>query len=331
MKFLSALTTALLSTAALAKNIVLTNDDGWASTEIRATYRELTNAGHNVYLVAPLEQRSGFGGTFTFSYTDKLLHDDQFHFKKEGDAAWGHEENDDHIWYFNATPAACVGFAFDYLLPTHFADVKIDLVVSGVNQGLNLDIPMFTISGTIGATYNAVYRGYSAVAFSGSTSNNSFYQDSLNDDSNAPANIYAKKVVEITSKLFESQGDNERVLPLGTGLNVNFPKVTTLVKEGSEECSDPQFVFSRLTGEHVAIPGLKLNETSGVFEFSNLKNGSIATGVKYNGIFDLPSENSVTENGCWTSVSAFSVDYSAPEQEANEAKALLGDLLVQRS
>ncbi|ODQ60130.1 hypothetical protein WICANDRAFT_78747 [Wickerhamomyces anomalus NRRL Y-366-8] len=328
MKLSSILTalTTVVSTA-LAKNIVLTNDDGWASTEIRATYRSLTQAGHNVYLVAPLEQRSGFGGQFVFSFTNTLLHDDQFHFKKAGDPAWGHEPNDDHIWYFNATPAACVGFAFDYLLPTYFSNVSIDLIVSGVNQGLNLDDSMFTISGTIGATYNAIYRGHSAIAFSGSTSNNSFYKDSLNEDPNDPANIYASKVVELTSKVFESQGENERALPLGVGLNVNFPKVTTLTKDNS--CSNPPFVFSRLTGKDVAISALKFNETTGLFEYSSIKHGTDATATRYNGILSLPNENSVINTGCYTPVSAFSIDYTAPIEQSNEVHGLISDLLVE--
>lgn len=328
MKFSTILTTlTAFATTALGKNIVLTNDDGWASTEIRATYRALTQAGHNVYLVAPVEQRSGFGGQFVFSYTNTLLHDDQFHFKKAGDPAWGHEENDDHIWYFNATPAACVGFAFDYLLPTYFSNVSIDLVVSGVNQGLNLDDSMFTISGTIGATYNAVYRGHSAIAFSGSTSNNSFYQDSLTEDSNDPANIYASKVVELTSKIFESQGENERALPVGVGLNVNFPKVTTLTKDNS--CSNPPFVFSRVTGQGVAIAALKYNESSNLFQSSSISQGTVATDTKYNGILSLPNENTVIKTGCYTPISAFSVDYTAPIQQSDEVHGLISDLLVE--
>jgi len=319
-------TLAGLAASALAKNIVLTNDDGWASTEIRSTYRALSQAGHNVYLVAPVEQRSGFGGQFVFPYTNTLLHDDQFHYKKAGDPAWGHEENDDHIWYFNATPAACVGFAFDYLLPTYFSNVSIDLVVSGVNQGLNLDDSMFTISGTIGATYNAVYRGHSAIAFSGSTKNNSFFKDSLNDDPNDPINIYSSKVVELTSKIFESQGDNERALPAGIGMNVNFPKVTSLTKDNS--CSDPKFVFSRLTGKDIAIAALKYNETTGIFDSSSIKKGTIGTSTRYNGILSLPNENLVIETGCYTPVSAFSVDYTAPIQQENEVHGLIHDLLV---
>lgn len=35
------------------KTILLTNDDGWASTNIRATYSALKDAGYDVLLVPP--------------------------------------------------------------------------------------------------------------------------------------------------------------------------------------------------------------------------------------------------------------------------------------
>jgi 5'-nucleotidase len=323
MKFSSLLSLASI-TLASAKNILLTNDDGWAATPIRATYNALTKQGHNVILVAPVEQRSGFGGTFTFPSDNVLAHDDQFHFKKEGDPAWGHDELDDHIWYFNATPAACVAFAFDYLLPNYFADLPIDLVVSGPNEGQNLDIPMFTVSGTIGATYNAVYRGHPAIAFSGANGNNSFYQDTLNDDPQDVQNIYAAKIVELVETIFTSAGDNARVLPLSVGLNVNFPPVST---DSKIDCYDPQYVFSRLTGEKVQIPALAYNSTSNTFAWS-YKDGSDATGNGLNGDVTLPSEDLVVTSGCFSAVSAFSVDYSAPLLQQAEVKGLISGLLV---
>lgn len=62
-----------LAQVILAKNILLTNDDSWVSTNIRATYRELTQAGHNVVLVAPVSQRSGFGGKFDVPSGNKRM------------------------------------------------------------------------------------------------------------------------------------------------------------------------------------------------------------------------------------------------------------------
>lgn len=315
----------LLSSIALAaaQNILLTNDDGWASTGIRAAYRSLTDAGYNVILVAPVEQRSGYGGTFMYSYTNTLLHDDQFHYKLQGDDAWGSEEDDDHIWYFNATPAACVSFAFDYLIPNYFADLDIDLVVAGPNQGLNEDDTMYTLSGTVGATYNAVYRGYPAVAFSGSQTNNSFFKDSLNNDTNDPQNIYASKMVELVDTLFDNQGDNAALLPLSVGLNVNMPKVST---QSSTNCTDPKFVFSRLTGQDVLIPGLAYNSTSNLFAWE-YKNGTAATANGLHGDVTLPSEDTVLASGCYSSLSAFSIDYTAPTLEQQKVKVLVSDLL----
>jgi 5'-nucleotidase len=319
---LSSLLTLACATSASAKNILLTNDDGWLSTGIRATYRELTKAGHNVYLVAPSEQRSGYGGTFMYTYANTLFHDDQFHYKKAGDPAWGHESFDDHIWYFNATPAACVAFAFDYLLPNYFANASIDLVVSGPNQGWNAD-DFYTLSGTVGASYNAVYRGYPAVAFSGANTNNSFYKDSLNDKPTDVQNIYASKVVELVDTLFASQGENKRTLPLGVGMNVNFPYVSTDSKTG---CMNPGYTFARLTGTDAVTAGLKYNSTSNLFGWAQLAAPGVA--VTYNGDSSLPSEDLVLERNCLSSVSAFSVDYTAPTVPQAQVKGLIKDLLV---
>ena len=56
------LTVALpLIAAANAANIVLTNDDGWAETNIRTTFKTLSAAGHNVILSGPAENQSGRG------------------------------------------------------------------------------------------------------------------------------------------------------------------------------------------------------------------------------------------------------------------------------
>ena len=43
------------------KNIVLSNDDGWAEINIRSFYNALTQAGDSVVLSAPAENESGTG------------------------------------------------------------------------------------------------------------------------------------------------------------------------------------------------------------------------------------------------------------------------------
>jgi len=43
-------------------NILLGNDDGFGSAQIRETYRLLKKAGHDVVMVAPVDNESGMGG-----------------------------------------------------------------------------------------------------------------------------------------------------------------------------------------------------------------------------------------------------------------------------
>ncbi|ODQ79044.1 hypothetical protein BABINDRAFT_162116 [Babjeviella inositovora NRRL Y-12698] len=315
--FLAALATLVIPV--LSKNILLTNDDSFIATNIRATYYALKDAGHDVLMVAPVSQRSGWGGKFDIPYTTTLQTNGEFGYVKAGSPSWGHELDDNHIWYFNGTPASSVAFGLDYVLPTYFENTTIDLVVSGPNEGTNLSPALFTLSGTMGATYNAVYRGIPAVAFSGSNSNNSFYGDFLNDDPKNPSNIYAAKVVEFVDNLFTTQGDNSRVLPVSVGINVNFPPVG----DQAQNCDDPNWVLSRLTGSDAYGFKLVLNQTTGLFQTVPTKFIGLANAV--NGDVTLPGENTVV-NGCSSSVSVFSVDYDAPVALLNEVKPLFGDL-----
>lgn len=295
------------------KTILLTNDDGWAALNIRAAYRELKAAGYQVILSAPASQRSGWSGRFVIP--DKTLDEDgEFEYVKKGDPAWGHEDDDENIWYFGGTPASSVAFGLEYLVPKYFNDTTVDLIVSGPNEGTNLSPGMYTISGTIGATYNSVYRGVPGIAFSGSNGNNSFFKDfegRENDDTLA-ANIYAKKVVEIVDTLFEGAKNNKGLLPVTTGLNVNFPKVG----EDADDCTDPKWVYTRLSGPKSTASDLKWDEDSESFKYNSGEFDSLAE--KVFGNLYLYSEAEVLAKGeCETSVSAFSIDYDASLEQSN--------------
>lgn len=321
MKFLTLLSCA---TIAVAKNILLTNDDGWAATNIRATYYALKNAGHDVLLVAPVSQRSGWSGKFDVPYTSTLLTNGEFDYKVAGDPIFGHEADDDHIWYFNGTPASSMSLGIDYIIPKYFPELNnsIDLVVAGPNEGTNQG-GFFSISGTIGATYNSVYRGLPAIAFSGSNGNNSFFKDSLDDDPQNPSNIYANLTVEIVNQLFAAQGDNERALPLGVGLNVNYPPVGNIADNG---CVTPDLVYSRLSGLDSPAMKVKVNETTGIPLTVEVDTAALAACL--NGICDLPSESEVITRACAASISAFSVDYDANAQLQTGVRDLLAPIII---
>jgi 5'-nucleotidase len=65
MKSIAALLSCLALTAVSIQahlNVVLTNDDGFGSANIRAVYNELKKQNHNVLIVGPADQQSGKGG-----------------------------------------------------------------------------------------------------------------------------------------------------------------------------------------------------------------------------------------------------------------------------
>ncbi|VVT50233.1 uncharacterized protein SAPINGB_P002667 [Magnusiomyces paraingens] len=333
MKFSTVLKAGALSAIQLAAalNIILTNDDAYTSSNIRATYQALKDEGHNVFIVAPAENQSGKGGTFSFSSSPKLQKSSEFGDLPAGSPAWGYEESDNHVWYFNGTPAASVAFGLDYVIPNYFSNINIDLVVSGPNEGSNAGPGLFTLSGTIGATYYAVGRGIPAAAFSADYSNHSYYKDvngflPNKDDDSFYSNIYAKTVVaKLVDALATAAGDNDRLLPLGVGLNINIPYVGAPAKETyNVDCTAPPLVYTRITGGAQSYT-VKFNETSGVFVWSYLDSQKApGLNVAYNGPTDLAGETDVSNAaGCRVAVSAYSVDYTAPAPVNDEVHNLI--------
>ena len=61
---IATLATAALSFASLSRglNIIVNNDDGFGSANIREFYRLLRAAGHDAIIVAPVVDNSGQGG-----------------------------------------------------------------------------------------------------------------------------------------------------------------------------------------------------------------------------------------------------------------------------
>ncbi|RLV92687.1 Acid phosphatase [Spathaspora sp. JA1] len=305
---------------ARCKNILLTNDDGWSSTNIRATYYKLKEAGYNVFMVAPAIQRSGFGGSFGYPESPTLESDGGYGHPPAGSPSWGHEEYDDHIWYFNATPASCVAFGVTYL-PLHFKKpIEFDLVVSGPNEGSNMSPGMFTISATLGAAYNAVYRGIPAIAASGKNDDGTFFQTDMDlNDEMSPSTTYATMITEVVDQLLNGYG---RALPVGIGLNVNFPKVGYL----DEDCIRPQWHNTRMTGAGACGGDLSYDETTKKWGWQRGYFEALQT-VCESGDCKLPSENYIVEHtNCSASISVFSIDYDAEYCTAKKVLQSIGDI-----
>ncbi len=126
-------------------HILLTNDDGIYAPGLAALQRELGRLG-DVCVVAPATEQSGVGHSIT--YLRPLIPKEVF----DGDQRWG--------WAVEGSPADCVRIAIAELCPW-----RPDLVVSGINCGLNVGINVL-YSGTVAAAIEGAFFGITSMAVS---------------------------------------------------------------------------------------------------------------------------------------------------------------------
>ncbi len=164
--------------------ILLTNDDGIHSAGLRYLWEALKDKA-DLFIAAPKEQRSGFGGAVTMGGPLSAEVVDLY----PGTPAWK----------VGGTPADCVRLALSTLLPS-----RPDFIFSGINHGSNAGRNVF-YSGTIGGIIQGVvHSGIPGIAFS--------YFDET------PTFPQVKKFIpQIVDYLVEHP------LPEGTFLNVTFP------------------------------------------------------------------------------------------------------------
>lgn len=251
-------------------------------------------------MVAPVVDNSGQGGRLTFTTSPVLQSASEFDLIPAGAPSLGHDPLDPKIWYYNGTPAACTLVGLDYVFPKIAKIAAPDLVVSGPNFGDNIGTFAFTGSGTIGATYTAVGRGIPAIAFSAQNLASSYKTPSYN------ATRAAQLSVDLVNRIAKNTPAGSRLLPVGYGLNVNYPYFTN-------GCVDPPFVKSRITGG-AGMPNVDYNTTTGlVFIPGNNYFGNVSAGINacYNGNCSEPGE-SIVVTSCKSSVSIFTTDYDAP-------------------
>ena len=125
-------------------NILITNDDGIEAEGIRALVNWAKKLGR-VTLVAPKVEQSGRSHAIDFKFPIEIK-------KVDFDGA-------DEAYSVNSTPADCVRFAVIGL------GKRYDLVLSGINRGVNLGIDI-SYSGTAGAIFEAGRLGMKGIALS---------------------------------------------------------------------------------------------------------------------------------------------------------------------
>ncbi|KAM7192943.1 acid phosphatase precursor [Naviculisporaceae sp. PSN 640] len=301
----SALALAGLSTGL---NILMNNDDGFGSANLRELYKMLKADGHDVFIVAPVNQQSSQGGRSVFTDEPLLVSNSIYDIVPAGSPSIGPDPNDSHIWYYNGTPAACTFMALDYVLP-NFANFSVpDLVVTGPNYGTNLGPFVWTLSGTAGAAYAATGRGLPAIAISGSNGAEPYY-NVLNSSHPAyqvasVAHRVVKGVIESAKKMDKPK--NTPLLPLGYGLNVNIPPVDL------SNYTDVPVIHTRMTGSAETNEAVPNPDKPGTFTWANIR--PLAPGVNrcVNGDCGLTGETKAVNELGSVSLSIYVVDYTAP-------------------
>jgi len=124
--------------------ILITNDDGIGAEGIR-TLCEYAKGLGDVTLIAPKTEQSGMSQAIQFTHPMEI---------KLCDTGMGIR-----AYSVDSTPADCVRFGLDGLKE------KFDLVLSGINRGVNLGADI-VYSGTVGAVLEAGRQGLPAIALS---------------------------------------------------------------------------------------------------------------------------------------------------------------------
>ncbi len=166
--------------------ILVTNDDGYSAKGIRTLAKIMQKFGE-VTVVAPKRHQSGMGlavdlGLKPLAYKDLGEIDG---------AQWS---------YLDATPASCAKYGLNFMDPLP------DLLVSGINHGMNASTGSL-YSGTLGACQEAVIWGVPAIGVS---------LASMEPDADMSA--IEELLPDIISKIVKSLPGEK-----GSYYNINFP------------------------------------------------------------------------------------------------------------
>ena len=194
------------------KNMLISNDDGVLAPGILATKQALEDFA-NTIVVAPQENNSAVGRKVNIM---KHMYLDKYELA-DGSMAYG----------LSGTPADSVNVGINYI-----CEEKPDLVVTGINPGINISKAQITTSGTVCAAIEAVGQDIPAIAASLFLDDDCFKQDEEGNWYVDTDYSFAQKILKKVVKKVLDEG-----LPQGVDLlNLNIPskplsdkiKITTL-------------------------------------------------------------------------------------------------------
>jgi len=166
--------------------ILLTNDDGIHAPGIKALAQTLQSLG-NVTVVAPLTEQSGISHALTFR-TPLVVRQ----------MTW---DNGMKVWAVEGTPTDCTRIGV-----LNLCEQRPDLVISGMNQGLN-----------IGS--NVIYSGTVAGAEEGATLGIDSFAVSLEYDEMPPWEKATELAIQVIRRILEARITSYRA----NLININVP------------------------------------------------------------------------------------------------------------
>lgn len=195
--------------------ILLSNDDGVEAAGITVLAQTLRAEGHEVMVVAPDRDRSGASNSLTLDQPIRV------------------KRLDERTWRVAGTPTDCVHLALAGLL-----DIEPDIVVSGINNSVNLGDDVI-YSGTVAAAMEGRFLGLPALAVS----------LAIGNDTQRHFASAARATVEIMRRLCADP------LPADTILNINVPDLLWERIRGYE--------VTRLGHRHRAEPCIRAQDPRG--------------------------------------------------------------------
>jgi len=207
---------------AQALNILISNDDGFESANIRALFEKLVAAGHSVIISAPTQNQSGQGGRVEFLRPiGPLAANTRWGTVAAGSPGVGVAPGNPDIHYVDGSPVMALLYGLDVAAPAKWGKHP-DLVISGPNEGNNTGLVTIS-SGTVANALYGINRGIPSIALSaGETTGRSFTTLVPGDVAYKGADV----VLQILDVLKRKGKLPQPLLPVGIGLNVNIPAVT---------------------------------------------------------------------------------------------------------
>ena len=198
-------------------NILISNDDGINAEGIKILAEEISKIA-NTYVVAPDSPRSASGHAITL-HKPILINDE---FIAENVEAYS----------TSGTPADCVKVGIESILK----DIEIDLVLSRINNGLDLGTDVI-YTGTVAAAIEGLVEGKPSIA--------------LSCDSSKVSSGEYREAAKYTAKLIQKLEGNLDKLN-GNILNVNFP---TGEKKGVRITKLGRRVYNNVMDDRQSIRG----------------------------------------------------------------------------